>query len=211
MIRQRVGVVGIAALRRACRNNVLQMIIIIICYRNTLAPMIRMPCSVVEHVVPGIGKVAVSGLRDLAVSPSGRVRLMRQRCHLKRSTRLRLVLLAVVALLFQQVAFAAHVCPLSPMPMTNMAMSAHCNVVPPTERAGANPLAAQHCAFHCAHPTVVTGNAQLPDVPPLLLPPIVPMQPVVLEWPARPAAHARAATERMPGLAPPLKHRVLLI
>lgn len=130
---------------------------------------------------------------------------------LNRRNRIRLVLLAVLAMLCQQVAFAAYVCPVTAMPAVDTAMSAGCNAMPVAKHATANTGTAQHCLLHCAQPNVVTGNAQLPTVPPLLLPAILPAQLLVVTLPVSRAAHALTAAQHAPPLAPPLRHRVLLI
>jgi hypothetical protein len=130
--------------------------------------------------------------------------------HIKRRHRVRLVLLAVLALLFQQTALAAYACsanamPMAPMPaggMQTMSMPAQ-----PTNGEAAQPL----CLQCCAQPVPASQGDQLPSVPLSQLAAIMPMQPIVPKLPAWPATKARAAAERMPGLAPPLKYRVLLI
>ncbi|MDN5873505.1 MAG: hypothetical protein L0H29_03875 [Sinobacteraceae bacterium] len=136
--------------------------------------------------------------------------VMVNRPRLKRRNCVRLVLLAVLALLFQQTAFAAYACSVSAMPMATMvAGGAQAMSMPtqPTNGETVQPL----CVQCCVQPVQATQSDQLPTVPPLQLAAIVPMQPVVLKLPAWPATRTRAAAERMPGLAPALKYRVLLI
>lgn len=127
-----------------------------------------------------------------------------------RRNRVRLVLLAVLSLLAQQTAFAAYACSMSAMPMATMVAGggqALSMPAQPTNGKTVQPL----CMQCCAQPAPATQSDQLPTVPPLHLMAIVPMQPVVLKLPVWSATRARAASERMPGLAPPLKYRVLLI
>lgn len=127
-----------------------------------------------------------------------------------RRARLRLTLLAVLALLCQQVAFAAYVCPVLAMPATATAMSAGCNampVAPPSPDGRATTL----CVLHCAQQATVTNSAQLPSVPPLLLPAVLPAPVAIATLPAARTALVRNTEQRPPGLPPPLRFRVLLI
>lgn len=135
---------------------------------------------------------------------------MRPRLRITRRTRLRLTLLAVLALFCQQVAFAAYVCPLTAMPATDAAMSADCNAMP---RAAPSPdtHAATACGLHCAQQATVTNDAQLPSVPPLLLPAMLPTPALIVALPAARSARVRATAQRPRGLPPPLRFRVLLI
>jgi hypothetical protein len=128
-----------------------------------------------------------------------------------RRTRLRLTLLAILALLCQQVAFAAYVCPAAAMPATDAAMSADCHAMPKAVSAPDTQSAAALCALHSGQPDAVTNNAQLPSVPPLLLPGILPVSPSLTALPVTRTAHVRDAAQRTPGLPPPLRYRVLLI
>lgn len=128
-----------------------------------------------------------------------------------RRTRLRLTLLAVLALLCQQVAFAAYVCPATAMPAADTAMGADCNAMPVTMPAPDGEGATTLCVLHCAQQVTATNNVQLPSAPPLLLPAVLPAPVLLAALPAAYAAHARDAAGRTPGLPPPLRYRVLLI
>jgi hypothetical protein len=128
-----------------------------------------------------------------------------------RRTRLRLTLLAILALVCQQVAFAAYVCPATAMPATDTAMSAACNAMPMAPPTPDTQSAATLCVLHSAQPATVVNNVQLPSVPPLLLPAMLPAPLSVAPLPAARTAHARDAVQRTPGLPPPLRYRVLLI
>ena len=129
--------------------------------------------------------------------------------HLRptRRTRLRLTLLAVLSLLFQQATFAAYVCSNADMPAGNVAMSAHCAGMAMAQQKQAPALCVQHCAQQTASPQ----DARLPNVPPLLLPALVPAQPLVQVVPVSTAQHAQTVAWRRSGIPPALRFRVLLI
>jgi hypothetical protein len=129
-----------------------------------------------------------------------------------RRFRLRLALLAVLALLFQQVALASYLCSPADIPANNVAMSTHCDEMPMVK--GNTPAKATPvlCAQHCAQQTATTQDARLPNVPPLLLPALLPAAPAVVISPAQVAATRDLAdARRTPGLPPALRYRVLLI
>lgn len=131
--------------------------------------------------------------------------------RITRRVRLRLALLAVLALLFQQVALAAYAC--SPMgtPQGNAAMSMHCQDMPMVNGqapAQANPTL---CTQHCAQQTPTTQDARLPNVPPLLLPALLPAQPALVGLPGSRVVHERSESQRISGIPPALRYRVLLI
>lgn len=131
--------------------------------------------------------------------------------HPNRRTRLRLTLLAILALVYQQVAFAEYLCPATAMPATDTAMSAACNAMPIAPPTPDTQTATTLCVLHSAQPTTVANNVQLPSVPPLLLPAMLPAPVAVAPLSAARTAHARGAAERTPGLLPPLRYRILLI
>lgn len=130
---------------------------------------------------------------------------MSRRPHFARRTRLRIALLALCALLFQQVALAAHACPLPSAIAATATMTAMpgCAGMPATGAHGA-----RLCARHCAQQTPAPQDVRSPTVPALALPP----QPPVLAFVTPPAA-ARfdpgAARDR--AAAPPPRSCVLLI
>ncbi|HET9819156.1 MAG TPA: hypothetical protein VFP92_08335 [Rhodanobacteraceae bacterium] len=126
----------------------------------------------------------------------------------KRRTRLRLTLLAVVALLFQQTALAAYVCSVADMPAGNAAMAMHCEDIPMAQAEQSPAL----CSAHCTLQPVTTPNVHAPTVPPLLMPALLPAS--SLTFAALPDAstqNARAAVWRLSGIPPALRFRVLLI
>ncbi|HEX7324127.1 MAG TPA: hypothetical protein VF292_02085 [Rhodanobacteraceae bacterium] len=127
-----------------------------------------------------------------------------------RRKRLRLTLLAVLALLCQQVAFAAYVCPMLAMPATDTAMSADCNAMP-TAAPSPDGQATTLCVLHCAQQATVTNNVQLPSVPPLLLPALLSAPVAIVTRPATRTALVRDTAQWPTGLPPPLRFRVLLI
>lgn len=135
-----------------------------------------------------------------------------KRCRrMTRRNRLQLTLLAVLALVCQQVAFAAYVCPVAAMPATDAAMSADCHALPTVAPTPGAQHATTLCLLHCGQQVTVANNVQLPSVPPLLLPAVLPAPLAISILPATRATHARDAAARTPGLPPPLRHRVLLI
>ncbi|HET8554672.1 MAG TPA: hypothetical protein VFL78_07595 [Rhodanobacteraceae bacterium] len=136
---------------------------------------------------------------------------MKRGWHITRRTRLRLTLLAVLALLCQQMAFAAYVCAPVDMPTHDVAMAMHCQDMSMTRHATPAQQASALCAYHCAHQPTSMHDAQLPNVPPSSLPAIVPAPPFVAQLPLARVAHTRTTVRRMPPLPPPLRYRVLLI
>jgi hypothetical protein len=128
-------------------------------------------------------------------------------CHPTRRTRLRLVLLAVLSLLLQQVALAAYACSPGDVPATNTAMAAHCDDMPMSPGEPKPTL----CPAHCAQPTLATPDVHAPTVPPLLLPALLPAPIVLAPLPIAHATYTQAATWRRSGTPPTLRFRVLLI
>lgn len=90
-------------------------------------------------------------------------------------------------------------------------MTADCSAMRVTTPAPDAQTATTLCVLHYAQPATVTSNAQLPSVSLLWLPAILPAPLWSAALPTAPAAHARDAAERTPGLPPPLRYRVLLI
>jgi hypothetical protein len=117
------------------------------------------------------------------------------------------VLLAVLSLLFQQVALAAYACSTVDMPVANAGMTAHCDGMPMAH----DPQNQALCPAHCTHPALATQDAHAPTVPPLLLPALLPAPIVLAMLPATHSVHDRAAVWRLSGIPPALRFRVLLI
>ena len=124
-----------------------------------------------------------------------------------RRTRLRIVLLAVLALLFQQVALASYACSAVDMPVSNVGMTAHCDGMPMTHGQQNQAL----CSAHCAHQMAATQDAHAPTVPPLLMPALLPAPIVLTTLPTAYTAHEQTAAWRLSGIPPALRYRVLLI
>ena len=124
-----------------------------------------------------------------------------------RRIRLRLVLLAVLSLLFQQVALASYACSTVDMPVSNVGMTTHCDGMPMTHGQQNQAL----CPAHCAHQALTTQDAHAPTVPPLLLPALLPAPIVLTTLPTAYTAHDHAAAWRLSGIPPALRFRVLLI
>lgn len=124
-----------------------------------------------------------------------------------RRVRLRLVLLAALSLLFQQVALASYACSIVDMPMANAAMTAHCDGMP-MAHGQQNPAL---CPVHCAHQALTTQDAHEPTVPHLSIPALLPVPAVLAALPVAHAAHRHAAAWQRSGIAPALRFRVLLI
>ena len=99
--------------------------------------------------------------------------------------RLKLALVVILCLLFQQAALAAYLCPLEQMPAETAAMTAHCAEMG-MEQARDNPAL---CEKHCNPEHSVAADAVKLSVPSLALPPPM-LAPVVLQSVARVAAHA---------------------
>ena len=124
-----------------------------------------------------------------------------------RRTRLRLVLLAVLAMLFQQVALASYACSTVDMPVSNVGMTAHCDGMPMTHGQQNQAL----CSAHCAHQALTTQDAHAPTVPPLVMHALLPAPIVLATSPATYAAREHAAVWRLSGIPPALRFRILLI
>ena len=126
----------------------------------------------------------------------------------RRRIRLRLALLAAVALLFQQTALAAYACSLADVPAGNAAMAAHCENMPMAQTEQSPALCSAHCAYH----PVTTPDLHAPTVPPLLMPALLPAPPrALVALPAASARNARAAAWRLSGIPSALQFQVLLI
>ncbi|MBN8735988.1 MAG: hypothetical protein J0H27_06940 [Xanthomonadales bacterium] len=124
-----------------------------------------------------------------------------------RRTRLRLVLLAVLSLLFQQVALASYACSTVDMPVSNVGMTTHCDGMPMTHGRQNSAL----CPAHCAHQALTTQDAHAPTVPPVSLPALLPAPIVLATSPTTYAAREHTAEWRLSGIPPALRFRVLLI
>gem|GEM_PF-1516089 len=131
--------------------------------------------------------------------------------HPTRRIRLRLTLLAMMALLCQQVAFAAYVCPATAMPAADTATSAACNAMSVRAQTSDTQAATTLCVLHSAQPATVTNNVQLPSVPPLLTPALLPALPTIVASPVASSPRVRSAAWRTSGIPPALRFRVLLI
>ena len=133
---------------------------------------------------------------------------MHRRPHFARRTRLRIALLALCALLFQQLALAAYACPLptsatAMAPMTAMASMPGCAGMPQMGAHGA-----MLCAQHCAQQAPAPQDARLPTVPALALPPQPPVLTIAVLLPAV-RFDPGAASDR--DASPPPRCCVLLI
>lgn len=135
-----------------------------------------------------------------------------KRClRITRGTRLRLVLLVVLSLLFQQTAFAAYLCSVPAMSASGMAMNAHCREMPMVQGTALEKTAPTFCVSHCAYQTAATQDTHLPSVPPLFIVAILPAQPALISLPAFHSEYVRIAKQRTSGIPPALRYRVLLI
>lgn len=128
-----------------------------------------------------------------------------------RRIRLRLALLAVLALLFQQVALASYLCLPVDMPASNVAMSTHCDGMPMVEGKTSAKAAVALCPAHCANQALATQDAHAPTVPPLSVPALLPTPILLVTLSAKHAVNERAAAWRLSGIPPALRFRVLLI
>lgn len=83
-----------------------------------------------------------------------------------RRQRLRFAWLALLALLFQQVALAAYACPMTEVPPQPQALMAGCEGMEMPD-----PDAPVLCDQHCQRDHLTTPDLRLAQVPPLALPP----------------------------------------
>lgn len=83
--------------------------------------------------------------------------------------RMRIAILVIVCLLFQQTALAAYLCPMEQMPSETAAMTAHCADMGMAQKQD-NPAL---CEKHCSPDVTVSADAAKLSVPPLALPPLV--------------------------------------
>jgi len=124
-----------------------------------------------------------------------------------RRIRLRFALLAVLSLLFQQVALASYACSTVGMPVSNAGMTAHCDGMPMTHGKQDPAL----CPAHCAQQVLAAQDAHAPTVPPLSMPALLPAPIVLTALPTTYTAHEHAAAWRLSGIPPALRFRVLLV
>lgn len=133
---------------------------------------------------------------------------MKPLLRLRRRVRLRIALLAIVALLFQQTALAAYVCSRADMPAADTAMNTHCNGMPMAQPEHDPSL----CTLHCAHQAQSAQTASVPPVPPLALPAILPQASLAaLALTPDQATYAHDPSRRSPGVPLALHFQVLLI
>jgi hypothetical protein len=124
---------------------------------------------------------------------------------------MRMTLLAVLALLFQQVALASYVCSTADVPTANAGMLAHCEDMPMADGQVPVKAAAVLCPAHCTGQVLVTQNASSPTVPPLVMSALLPAPIAIATLPTTHAANSHAAAWRLSGIPPALRFRVLLI
>jgi hypothetical protein len=97
---------------------------------------------------------------------------MRKRFHISRRRRVLWTGVVLFCLMFQQLAMAAYACTLPTAP-TNVVMTGDCAAMGMSSRAKSptshHMSTDPRCAEHCAGNTVLSHNANLPTVPPLLL------------------------------------------
>jgi len=88
--------------------------------------------------------------------------------RLRARHRLRVALVVIACLLFQQVALAAYACPMEQMPAEMEAMAEHCAEMG-MQQAEDNPAL---CAKHCAPDLATAADHAKLSVPALMLPPL---------------------------------------
>lgn len=92
---------------------------------------------------------------------------MKLRAFRTRSLRLRFAWLALLALLFQQVALAAYACPISETPPEPQMVMAGCEGMEMPD-----PQAPALCDQHCLRDHITSPDLKAPQVPSLALPPL---------------------------------------
>lgn len=122
-------------------------------------------------------------------------------------TRLRLALLLVLSLLFQQFALAAYACPLVSMPVSATTASTDCGGMLTPQQSQTSPL----CAQDCAQQSLAAQDVRLPNVPPLLMPAWLPSPPLAMIAHISSTPIWSETTSVGTGIAPELRFRVLLI
>lgn len=90
--------------------------------------------------------------------------------------RLKIAVLVIVCLLFQQAALAAYLCPMEQVPAETLAMSGHCAGMGMAQQQD-NPAL---CQKHCSPDRSVAADAVKLTVPPLALPALI-MAPVYVQ------------------------------
>lgn len=83
--------------------------------------------------------------------------------------RLRIALLVIVCLLFQQAALATYLCPMEQMPAETMAMIEHCAEMGMAQKQDSPAL----CQKHCSPDHATAADAVKLAVPPLALQPLI--------------------------------------
>ncbi|MDQ2971859.1 MAG: hypothetical protein ABIY40_04400 [Rhodanobacteraceae bacterium] len=124
-----------------------------------------------------------------------------------RRTRLRLTLLVVLSLLFQQLALASYVCAAADMPASDAAMIVHCQGMSMAQAKQSPAL----CTWHCAQQSASTQSTQAPSVPALSFAAPLPSPSLFAALPAARAMNASAPIWRASGIPPEFRFRVLLI
>ena len=132
---------------------------------------------------------------------------MKRRLRFSRRTRLRLTLLVLLSLLFQQMALASYVCEAADARGGDAAMIVHCDG---TSMAPAKDVRAL-CTLHCAQQSTVTQGTQAPSVPALPFAFPLPSPPLLAVLQTARAMHMNDALWRAPGIPPVFRFRVLLI
>ncbi|WP_297900020.1 hypothetical protein [Metallibacterium sp.] len=134
---------------------------------------------------------------------------MHRRPHFARRTRLRIALLALCALLFQQLALVAYACSLPQVAVPVQAAMQSMASMPGCD--GMTSMI-QHaralCVQHCAQPAPAPQDARLPTVPALALPPQPPV--LAIAAPAPSPCFGDRTTAGLGASSPP-RYCVLLI
>lgn len=128
-----------------------------------------------------------------------------------RRTRLRLVLLAVLSLLFQQVALASYACLATDVPAADAAMMAHCADMAMADSHAPASTPSALCPVHCVDQALATQDAHAPTVPPVAMPALLPAPIVLVTLPTVHVTYDHAMAWRRSGIPPTLRFRVLLI
>ncbi|HUW28080.1 MAG TPA: hypothetical protein VMV97_05660 [Sulfuriferula sp.] len=122
---------------------------------------------------------------------------------MRRTKRSSLFWLVALLLLWQQMAVATSLCPMSGLAMAAVATPASQPACMQSMHGGQGHVQRAVCAEHCAQGSLVQSDARLPNVPASMLPPLAPAMPTVVMLPRAESSFASAF--RLQADHPPLR------